>query len=70
MIEQAAQIRLRLAGMDRKFMEAGGMVEHDSRVYLAWSNSLSRLMRQLGTQGPPPRAPTLTNYLAEKSQAA
>jgi hypothetical protein len=47
LIEQCARIKLRLALMDAK-MTSQRFTEHDSRVYLAWSNSLSRLLRQLG----------------------
>jgi hypothetical protein len=53
LIEQAVQIRLRLALMDRKFSENDILTDHDSRTYLAWSNSLSRLMRQLGLKAAP-----------------
>jgi hypothetical protein len=61
LIEQAAQLRLRLAVMDRKYAEGGTLTDHDSRVYLAWSNSLSRLMRQLGTKAAPKPAPSLSD---------
>jgi hypothetical protein len=68
LIEQAAQLRLRLATMDRAFAEAGGkMTLHDSRTYLAWANSYSRLLRQLGLRGAPERGPTLADYLAAKA---
>jgi len=68
LIEQAAQIRLRLACMDRTFAESRGtMTAHDSRTYLAWSNSYSRLLRQLGLQGAPAPVLTLASYLAAKA---
>ena len=31
----------RIVAMDRKFAERGAQSDHDSRTYLAWSNSLS-----------------------------
>jgi hypothetical protein len=46
LIEQGVQIKLRSAVMDRLFAESGSMTAHDSRVYLAWANSLARLLRQ------------------------
>jgi len=65
MIEQAAQLTLRIATMDRKFAETGEQTEHDSRTYLAWSGALTRLLRQLGLKGAPQPAQTLASYLAE-----
>jgi hypothetical protein len=48
LIERAAQLQLRIALFDAKFVEKGGMSDHDSRTYLAWSNSLTRTLAQLG----------------------
>jgi len=70
LIEQAAQLRLRLATMDRQFVETGAMTEHSSRTYLAWSNSYSRLLRQLGLAGAKERPPTLAEILAQSHEAA
>lgn len=65
LIEQAAQLRLHLATMDRTFAETGGkMTLHDSRTYLAWANSYSRLLRLLGLKGAPERGPSLAEILA------
>jgi hypothetical protein len=47
LIEQAAQLGLRIATLDRQFAETGAMTEHDCRTYLAWANSYSRLMGRL-----------------------
>jgi hypothetical protein len=38
--------------MDRDFANGGVQTEHDSRTYLAWSNSLTRTLRALGVNGP------------------
>ena len=51
LIEQAVQLRLRLAVMDRKFAETGAQTDHDSKTYLAWANSFARLMTRLGLEG-------------------
>lgn len=66
-IEQAAQIKLRLAVMDRRFAETGAQTDHDSRTYLAWANSYARLMKQLGLQSPAQKAPRLPDYLAARA---
>jgi hypothetical protein len=48
LIEQVAQIRIRLAAFDRRYAETGTMTEHDSRTYLAWANTHARIMARLG----------------------
>jgi hypothetical protein len=55
LIEQLVQLRLRIATMDRKFAATGEMTAHDSRTYLAWANSYSRLLARIGIKGPPER---------------
>jgi hypothetical protein len=61
LIEAAAQLRLRISLMDRKFGETRIQSEHDSRTYLAWVGSLGRLMQRLdGLQGVP--APKATGW--------
>ncbi len=71
LIEQAAQLRLRIALMDRKFAETGVQTELDSRTYLAWTNSYARLLARLGPASPPRQAsPSLRDYLARKKPAA
>ena len=51
MIERACQLTLRIVAMDRKFAETGAQTDHDSRTYVAWSNSLTRTLAQLGVAG-------------------
>jgi hypothetical protein len=48
LIERACQLQIRIAMMDRDFAEGHVQTEHDSRTYLAWSNSLTRTLRELG----------------------
>lgn len=48
LIEQACELQLRIAIMNQRFTESGVFTEHDSRTFLAWNNSLERLLRQLG----------------------
>jgi hypothetical protein len=71
LIERAAMLRLHLAQLDEKALAAGGsLTDHDSRQYLAWSNSLDRAMRTLGIHGAPAPAPSLAAYLAARAQSA
>jgi hypothetical protein len=67
---QAVQIRLRLAVMDKRFAETGAQTDHDSRTYLAWSNSLTRTLRELGVKGSVDKPPGLQDYLAARSAQA
>jgi len=46
------------------------LTEHDGRQYLAWTNTLTRLIRQLGLAGAPARVPTLPEYLATRAAQA
>lgn len=68
LIERAVNISVRLAVMDQRFAETKTQTEHDSRTYLAWSNSLTRTMRSLGLKGASNRTPTLADYLAQKPE--
>jgi hypothetical protein len=47
LIAAAAQLRVRISLMDRRFSETQTQTEHDSRTYLAWVGSLGRLMTRL-----------------------
>ncbi len=70
LIEQLAQLRLRLALFDRKLAEVGEITDHDRRSYLAFSNTYARLLRQLGLKGTAPRKRTIAEYLAEAAPPA
>jgi hypothetical protein len=70
LIERACQLQIRIAMMDRDFAAGGGQTEHDSRTYLAWSNSLTRTLRELGVKGSVDKAPTLQDYPAARSAQA
>ena len=64
LIERAAMLTLHLALMDARLAERGdGPSERDSRQYLAWSNSLSRLLRDLGPAIAPNAAPDLRAHI-------
>jgi hypothetical protein len=69
-IEQAAQLRLRIALMDRKLAESGTLTDHDGRQYIAWSNALIRTVARLGTKGVAKAAPSIADYIAAKGASA
>lgn len=70
LIDRAVNLTVRLHIMDRKFAETGGQTDHDSRTYLAWSNSLTRTMRELGAKARPAPARTLADILNTPQAAA
>lgn len=69
LIDQAVQLQLRLALMDADGSQIGEMTERNSRQYLAWANSLSRLLRQIGLKGQGQPRATLRDHLAAKASA-
>ncbi len=58
LIDQAAQLQLRIAMMDADGDGIGGMTERNQVQYLAWAGALSRLLRDLGMNAaaPPPQS--------------
>jgi hypothetical protein len=64
LIERAAWLTLHVAQLDAKATATGGMTDHAARQYLAWSNSLTRTLRELGLKGPVERAQTLAEVIA------
>ena len=69
LIDRATWLTLYVARIDRRTAEGGTMSEHDSRTYLAWSNSLARTLAKIGLKGAADRAPSLKDYLATKTAA-
>ena len=67
-IEQLAQLKLRLSKMDATFLETGEMSIHYSKIYLAWSNSYARLLNQLGLRGAKQAAPTLAEHITRRRE--
>ena len=63
LIERAVNIHIRLVIMDSKFAVLGEMTDYNSRMYLAWANSYSRLLRQLGLRGAPAKPQTLADII-------
>jgi hypothetical protein len=55
LINRAAMLTLHVSLMDAKVLEpgAGPLSERDSRQYLAWSNALTRILRDIGADKKP-----------------
>jgi len=53
LIDRVAALSLRLHLMDRDSARSDGMSERNSRQYLAWSNSLTRALNQIGLNAAP-----------------
>ena len=72
LIDRIAWLRLRIAAMDARTASTKQMTELDSRTYLAWVGSLSRLMRELGpeVQSADAKPPTLRDHLARQAMTA
>ena len=68
LIERAAMLTLRIACMDAK-QTNGVLSEKDGREYLAWTNTLTRLMRQLGMKGAAERPRSLAEHIAGQAAA-
>jgi hypothetical protein len=69
LVDQAVELKRRLLVMDRRFSRTEEF-NGTAKEYLAWSNSLARLLRVIGLKGTPPRTTTLQDYLAGKAAVA
>lgn len=58
-IDRIVNLTIRIAAMDRKFAEVGMMTDGDTAVYLAWTGTLTRSLRELGIKGAPAKQRTL-----------
>ena len=67
LIERAAWLSLRVAQLDAKMARTDGFTDHDSRTYLAWTNSLTRCLRELGLKPISAPARSLEDILAGKA---
>ena len=70
LIERCAWLSLHVAQLDAKVAEGGAMTEHDQRTYLAWNDTLTRTLRQLGLKGASPPRRTSPDLLAERAAEA
>ncbi len=70
LIDRATVLQHHLTTFDRKAAADGGMSDHTTRVYLAWQNTLTRTLAQLGMKGAPTPVPTLAEHLARRAAEA
>jgi hypothetical protein len=63
MIERAVMLSVYLARMDTAALKGAAMSDHASRRYLAWSNTLTRTLRQLGLKGVAERPQTIADIV-------
>jgi hypothetical protein len=70
LIDQAAELRLRIALMEAETLEPGEMTERRQVQFLAWTGALTRLLKDLGLQGVPQAPPSLKEVLRMPSSAA
>jgi len=67
-VERAAWVQLRLAMMDSK-VASGDFTEQDSHVYLAWANTLGRLLARLGLEPQAAKPPSIYDLFPEQAAA-
>lgn len=65
LIDRIAMLQTHLARMDERIFEAGELSDHASRQYLAWANSVSRMLQALGLKGAPAKAATADDAMRE-----
>lgn len=66
LIERAVWLSLAVARLDARMLSDGGLSDHASREYLAWSNSLTRTMRALGLEAAPDRPETIEDIMQRR----
>lgn len=70
MIGRIAWLQVHLAHIDERTLRDGELSPNATREYLAWANSLSRMLQALGLAEKPKPAKTLAEHLAEKAAQA
>lgn len=71
LIGRIAWLQVHLAHIDERAMQDGGLSPHATREYLAWSNSLAKLLDKLGLKGAPAPQPTIQDFIRDyRSPAA
>ena len=69
LIERAVWLSLRVAQLDAKMAAGNSFSDHDSRTYLAWSNSLARTLREVGLRPSAPPQPSLADLVADMTRS-
>ena len=71
LIDRIAWLRLHVLLIDEKVSGGSPMSPHDQRAYLAFSNAITRGMRQLGLKAAATKSPmTVNEYFANKRTGA
>jgi len=65
LIDQAAQLRLRIALMEAEGTDPGEMTERRQVQFLAWTGALTRLLKDLGLQGVAAKPPSLSDVMRQ-----
>jgi hypothetical protein len=58
LIGRIAWLQVHLSRLDQKALEAAELSEHAGKQYLAWANSLSRMLQALSLEAATPKPPT------------
>jgi hypothetical protein len=66
LIGRIAWLQMHLAHIDERAMQEGGLSPHAVREYLAWSNSIAKLIGRLGLEAARPQQPTIRDVLARR----
>ena len=70
LITRACRLALHLELMDRRsLVEGKPLTTHDHNHYVAWSNSLARLLLKIGVQAAAARAPNLVEFSSDRKDA-
>lgn len=64
LIDQACALRLRIALMERDGIGEREMSQQRQIQFLAWTGSLTRLLRDIGLEGAPAPKPTHSEWMA------
>ena len=71
MIGRIAWVQVHMAHIDERAMKDGGLSPHAAREYLAWSNSMAKLIGRLGMKAAPAEpAPRWVPYAARGTALA
>jgi len=65
LIDQAAELRLRIALMEAEGTDPGEMTERRQVQFLAWTGALTRLLKDLGLQGVAQKPPSLSDVMGK-----
>jgi hypothetical protein len=68
LISRIAWLSVHMAHIDEVALRDGGLSQHATREYLAWANSLAKMIAKLGLRPCKPHQPSLAEQLAEDTR--